>query len=191
MTDTDVTASHPGSSPESFPDSLRAQIRHGFTAAQQYLAAAAYFDSTRLPHLADYAYARSRQHYTNALRIVQYLLDQDLEAQIGGVDEIRSIFDDVRAAAALLLQTEQTCSAQIDDLVRTARVTGDYPGERFVQWFLEEQVHNVAGLTTLLTVIDRAGGELFDVEQFVARELHTRARSENSAPKAAGQRIFA
>ncbi|WP_330233851.1 ferritin-like domain-containing protein [Nocardia sp. NBC_00508] len=178
MPDTDVA--------QSFPDLLRAQIRHGFTAAQQYLAAAVYFDSKRLPQLAGHAYTRSREQYANALRMVQYLLDRDLEVRIGGLAEIHSAFENPRAALALLLEIEQSRSTQISDLARAARTSGDYLGERFVQWFLEEQVKNVAGMTTLLTVIDRADGQLFDVEEFVARELRAGPRADITAPKMAG-----
>ncbi|MEU4339688.1 ferritin-like domain-containing protein [Nocardia sp. NPDC023852] len=178
MTDTDVA--------ESFPDVLRAQIRHGFTAAQQYLAAAVYFDSNRLPQLAGHGYGRSREHYAHALRMVQYLLDRDLYVQIGGLDEVRSTFEDPRAAIAFLLEVEQTHSTQISDVARAARLSGDYLGERFIQWFLEEQVRSVARTTTLLTVIDRAAGQLFDVEEFIARELRAPQPFDGTAPKIAG-----
>ncbi|MGW4089044.1 ferritin [Nocardia sp. NPDC004750] len=171
---------------ESFPDLLRTQIRHGFSTAQQYLAAAVYFDSRRLPQLAGHAYDRSREHYGNSLRMVQYLLDRDLPVQIGGLDEIESTFESPRGAVASLLEIEQVRSARISDLARTARISGDYLGERFIGWFLAEQVKNVAGMSTLLAVIDRADGQLFDVEEFVARETRPRPRTDIPAPKMAG-----
>ncbi|WP_039794219.1 ferritin [Nocardia araoensis] len=171
---------------ESFPDLLRTQIRHGFTTAQQYLAAAVYFDARRLPQLAGHAYARSREHYGNALRMVQYLLDRDLPVQIGGLDGIDSAFESPRGAVALLLKIEQIGSSRISDLARAARASGDYLGERFIQWFLAEQVQNVAGMSTLLAVVDRADGQLFDVEEFVAREMRSRPRTDIPAPKMAG-----
>ncbi|MGQ4598819.1 ferritin-like domain-containing protein [Nocardia sp. R6R-6] len=186
MPDIDVAAPFPESSPETFPELLRAQIRHGFTAAQQYLAAAVYFDSNRLPRLAGHAYTRSREQYANSLRLVQYLLDRDLEVRIGGLDEIHSTFDSPRTAIALLLEGEQIRSTQTSDLARAARTSGDYLGERFIQWFLEEQMKNVAGMTTLLAVLDRADGRLLDVEEFVARELRTGPRGDIAAPKMAG-----
>ncbi|MFI5538523.1 ferritin [Nocardia sp. NPDC051900] len=108
---------------ESFPDLLRTQIRHGFTTAQQYLAAAVYFDSRRLPQLAGHAYDRSREHYGNSLRMVQYLLDRDLPVQIGGLDEIESTFESPRGAVASLLDIEQVRSARISDLAHTARTS--------------------------------------------------------------------
>ncbi|WP_159922375.1 MULTISPECIES: ferritin [Nocardia] len=171
---------------ESFPDLLRTQIRHGFTTAQQYLAAAVYFDSRRLPQLAGHAYARSREHHGNTLRMVQYLLDRDLPVRIGGLGEIESTFESPRGAVAVLLRIEQARSTQIGDLARAARTSGDYLGERFIRWFLEEQVKSVAGMTTLLAVLDRADGQLFDVEEFVAREMRTRPRTDIPAPKMAG-----
>ncbi|PXX63024.1 ferritin [Nocardia tenerifensis] len=169
-----------------FPALLSAQIQHGLTAAQQYLAAAVYLDSNRLPQLAKHCYAKSGEQRAHALRMVQYLLDRDLPVHIGGLDEIRSAFETPRAAIAFLLETEQHRTAQITGLARAARESGDYLGERFIQWFLEEQVDDVARMTTLLTVIDRSTDNLFDVENFIARELRTPQRTDNSTPRMAG-----
>ncbi|WP_227997880.1 ferritin [Nocardia australiensis] len=165
---------------------LRAQIRRGFTAAQQYLSAAVYLDSNRLPRLAEYCYGKSGEHRGHALRMVQYLLDRDLEVQVGGLDEVKSSFESPRETIAFLLEAERTRSTQITALAGAARSSGDYLGERFIQWFLEEQVEEVAGMTTLLTVIDRAAGDLFDVEDFISRELRTTPRADLTAPKMAG-----
>lgn len=169
-----------------FPALLRVQIRRGFTTAQQYLAAAVYFDSHRLPRLAQHSYANSEKHRAHALRMVQYLLDRDIDVRVGGLDEVVSDFESARAAMAFLLDTERGYTAEITALTGVARESGDYLGERFIQWFLEEQVGVVAGISTLLSVIDRAAGDLFDVEQFIAREVRVPARPDVMAPKMAG-----
>ncbi|MDI9917782.1 ferritin, partial [Rhodococcus sp. IEGM 1379] len=62
---------------------------------------------------------------------------------------------------------------------------GDYLGEQFMQWFLKEQVEEVASMTTLLTIADRAGANLFDLEDFVSREMST-VSDTTGAPAAAG-----
>ncbi|MDI9954665.1 ferritin, partial [Rhodococcus sp. IEGM 1305] len=64
----------------------------------------------------------------------------------------------------------------------------DYLGEQFMQWFLKEQVEEVASMTTLLTIADRAGSNLFDLEEFVAREMSGPADT-SGAPHAAGGSI--
>ncbi|WP_378735672.1 ferritin [Nocardia brasiliensis] len=176
----------PDTDAQPFPRLLRAQIRHGFTAAQQYLAAAVYFDSNRLPQLAKHCYDKSGEQRGHALRMVQYLLDRDLDVQIAGLDEIQSTFESPRAAIAFLLETEQNRSKQITGLARAARESNDYLGERFIQWFLKEQVEDVARMTTVLAVIERSAGNLFDVEDFLARELRAPRRIDNATPRMAG-----
>jgi ferritin len=169
-----------------FPDLLRAQIRHGLTAAQQYLSAAVYLDSDRLPQLAKYCYGKSDENRAHALRMVQYLLDRDMEVQVAGLNEVRASFESPRSAVAFLLESERTSAKQITALADAARTSGDYLGERFIQWFLKEQVEDVAGMTTLLNVVDRAAGDLFDVEDFISRELRAAPRADLTAPKMAG-----
>ena len=46
-------------------------------------------------------------------------------------------------------------SDQIGELFRVAREEGDYLSEQFVQWFLKEQVEEVATMTELLDVAER------------------------------------
>ncbi|MBF6437908.1 ferritin [Nocardia cyriacigeorgica] len=171
----------------SFPALLRDQIRHGFTAGQQYLAAAVYFEANRLPQLARHCYGRSDEHRGHALRMVQHLLDRDLEVTVGGLDEVRPTFESPHAAIAFLHAREQRLTDQTVECAKAARASNDYLGEQFMQWFLEQQLDEVSAMTTLLTVLERAAGNLFDVEEFAARELPTTvAPAGNSAPKMAG-----
>ena len=55
-----------------------------------------------------------------------------------------------------------------------------------MQWFLKEQVEEVAAMSTLLTVIDRADGNLFHVEDFLARESVGDDDANSGAPRVAG-----
>jgi len=174
---------------EAFPASLREQIRRGFTIAQQYLTIAVYFDSLRLPRLAAQCYRRQSRHRENALRIVQYLLDRDLEVHVGGLDEPRSDFESPRAAVAVLLADERAYTDASTMLVDIARTHGDRLGEQFAEWFLREQLENVADITTLLAVLDREGGTLFDVEEFAARDLPAPGNADPAAPRMAGAGI--
>ncbi|MFC4124029.1 ferritin [Nocardia rhizosphaerae] len=170
----------------SFADLLRAQIRHGLTAAQQYLSAAVYFDCQRLPELAGQAYARSARSRGHAMRMVQYLLDRDIAVSIGGLDEIDAEFESPRAAIACLLDRERRTTAQVSSLAAAAREAGDYLGEQFVQWFLHAQVTDVAEMSTLLAVLDRQHN-LFQVEEFIRRELAGAVMVDKTAPRMAGQ----
>ena len=98
---------------------------------------------------------------------------------------MRNRFDSPTEALRLALDQERTVTEQVSRLASVAREEHDYLGEQFMQWFLKEQVEEVALTTTLVRVADRAGTNLFHLEDFVARELAPAAADPN-APKAAG-----
>jgi bacterioferritin B len=173
-------------SDSAFHELLREQIRHEFTASQQYIVIAVYFDSNKLPQLARRFYAQAAEERSHALMMVQYLLDRDVPVRVGGLDPITSTVTSVRGAVEFALNQERDVTTKITQLAQTARSSGDYLGEQFIQWFLKEQVEEVASMTTLLAVVDRADGNLFDVEDFVARDFGGAAGRDPSAPRVAG-----
>jgi ferritin len=164
---------------------LREQIRAEFTASQQYVAIAVHFDADDLPQLAKHFYAQAVEERNHAMMLVQYLIDRDVEVEIPGTDPVRNAFASPTDALRLALEQERTVTEQISRLAAVARDEGDYLGEQFMQWFLKEQVEEVALITTLLRVGERAGENLFHLEDFVARDVAA-ATADPAAPKAAG-----
>jgi ferritin len=86
---------------------------------------------------------------------------------------------------ALAVDQERAVTEQVSRLASVAREESDYLGEQFMQWFCKEQTREMALMATLLRVADRAGHNLFDLENFVAREVGS-APSASGAPHAAG-----
>jgi ferritin len=164
---------------------LQEQIRNEFTAAQQYVAIAVYFDDADLPQLAGHFYGQAVEERNHAMMVVRHLLDRDIRVDIPGVDSVRNSFDSARDAIALALDQERNVTDQITALAAAARDERDYLGEQFMHWFLKEQVEEVASMTTLLRIADRAGGNLFHLEDFVSREMAS-ATTDPTAPTAAG-----
>lgn len=164
---------------------LHDQIGHEFTASQQYIAIAAYFDDADLPQLAAHFYKQAVEERNHAMMIVRYLIDRRVSVEIPPVGAVTNGFTAPREPLALALAQEQTVTEQVTELARTARDEGDYIGEQFMQWFLKEQVEEVALMDTLLTVAERAGDNYFDLEEFVAREISVES-SDPTAPPAAG-----
>ena len=169
----------------SFAELLREQVRHEFTASQQYIAIAVWFDGRDLPRLAAHFYAQSVEERNHAMMMIQYLLDRDWEVAIPGVDEVRNDFSDVTEPLALALSQEQIVTRQIEAIFRAARDEGDLLGEQFMLWFLKEQVEEVAQMNTLNTIATRAGANWFYIEDHLAREQVGEA-DDASAPAAAG-----
>ncbi|MCV7173512.1 ferritin [Mycobacterium manitobense] len=168
-----------------FHELLTDQVRSEFTAAQQYIAIAVHFDGADLPQLAKHFYGQAVEERNHAMMLVQYLLDRDVDVAIPGVDGVCNRFDTPRDALKLALDQERAVTEQISRLASVARDEGDYLGEQFMQWFLKEQVEEVATMTTLVRIADRAGTDLFHLEDFVAREISVPA-ADPTAPRAAG-----
>jgi ferritin len=169
-----------------FHSLLQEQVRHEFTASQQYIALAVWFDGQDLPQLAKHFYHQSLEERNHAMMIVQYLLDNGIQPPIPGVDNVQNEFTAPAELVELALKQEKTVTDEIVKLAKVARDEDDYKGEQFMQWFLKEQVEEVAQMTTLLNVMRRASGNLFDVETFLARESVGDSGSDALAPHAVG-----
>jgi bacterioferritin B len=168
---------------------LQEQIRNEFTASQQYTAVAVWYDDQDLPQLAGHFYKQALEERNHAMMMVQYLLDKDIRPTIPGVGEVESDFKTALEPLELALQQEITVTKQIETLARAARDESNYIGEQFMQWFLKEQVEEVAAMTTLVNVAKRAGDNLFHLEDFLAREITGATADDPTAPTAAGGRV--
>jgi ferritin len=169
----------------SFNALLSTQIGNEFAASQQYIAVAAWFANEDLPQLARYFYRQSVEERNHAMMMVQYMLDRDVPFTIPGVPAVRNDFANVTEPLALALQQEREVTASIEALFRAARAEDDALGEQFMLWFLKEQVEEVASMTTLLNIAERADN-LFDIENFIARETIGDGGRGSSGPEAAG-----
>src|SRR3972149_4983241 len=149
-----------------FGAALNGQVAYEFAASQQYVAIAVYYDGQTLPQLAAHFYGQSVEERNHAMMIVQYLLDADLEPAIPGVAAPQTSFADVVAPVALALEQEQKVTAQIAGLVKLAREEGDFVGEQFLYWFLQEQREEVSSMTALLQVVEgsRAHGVVLQAD---------------------------
>jgi ferritin len=165
---------------------LGEQVGHELAAHLQYMAIAVWFDSHDLPQLAAHFYRQALEERNHGMMIVQYHLDRSLPVKIPGTPEVRNDFADVLEPLQLALDQEEQVTRQIEAIFRAAREEGDALGEQFLMWFLEEQVEEVAAANTLLTVARRAGDNLFDLENYVARETIGDAGESAAAPRAAG-----
>ena len=168
-----------------FVERLGEQIAHEFAASQQYIANAVYYDAQTLPRLADFFYRQAVEERNHALMMVQYLLDADAEPAIPGVTAPQTAFDDIAGPVELALAQERRVSDQIAGLMGVAREQNDYLSEQFVQWFLKEQVEEVASMSSLLDVVRRSMSAPDSVEDYLAREDRA-ATTDPTAPPVAG-----
>jgi len=168
-----------------FVEQLNAQIGNELGAHNQYLAVAVHFDALTMPRMAAFFYAQALEERAHAMMMVQYLLDTDADVTIPGVDAPESAFADVVAPIELALDQEKRVTEQINSLLRIAREENDFASEQFMQWFIKEQVEEVAKMSDLLAVVSRNRDDIEDIEEYVAREQGG-DRDDVMAPRIAG-----
>ena len=170
-----------------FVERLNEQIAYEFAASQQYIANAIYYESQTLPRLAAFFYSQAVEERNHAMMMVRYLLDADANVTIPGVSAPETEFADIISPLALALEQERRVSDQVAALMGVAREEGDFLSEQFVQWFLKEQVEEVATMSELLDVAERVRDFPMTLEEFIARERPGRSGGEDaSAPEPAG-----
>ena len=170
----------------SFAASLNEQIRNEFSASQQYIAVAVYYDSQSLAVLAAHFYRQAVEERNHAMIMVQYLLDADEDVVTPGIDPPQTDFADAVAPVALALGQEKRVTEQIIELVKLAREEGELVGEQFLHWFLQEQREEVASMTELLAIVERGKDNLLAVEEYLSRAAGGENPLEAGAPPAAG-----
>ncbi|MBA2568460.1 MAG: ferritin [Actinobacteria bacterium] len=170
-----------------FPQVMNEQVAHEFAASQQYVAIAVYYDAETLPELAAHFYRQSVEERNHAMMLVQYLLDAGHDVVTPGVEAPQTSFPDVRAPVALALEQEKRVTEQIATLAALAREENDLVGEQFLHWFLAEQREEVASMSDLLAIVERASeSNILLVEDYLARNQVGDAGESASAPPAAG-----
>jgi bacterioferritin B len=169
-----------------FTESLKGQIAYEFGASQQYVAIAAWYDAETLPQLAAHFYRQAVEERNHAMMIVQYLLDAGAKVTIPAVGEPQNDFADPVAPVRLALEQERTVTEQISRLASLAQKENDLVGAEFLNWFLKEQREEVASMSALLVIVERASDNILLAEEYLVRRQIGDAGLDPTAPTAAG-----
>jgi len=171
---------------KNFAKALNDQIANEFSASMQYIGAAVYYDAETLPRLAAFFYRQAAEERDHAMMMVQFLLDINAEVRIPDISGKESSFDDAVSPVRMSLEQEQRVGEEINALFKLARETNDFRAEQFMQWFVKEQVEEVALMSDLLNVVERSKDNLPLVEDYLAREQPGEEGEDPTAPPAAG-----
>jgi ferritin len=170
---------------DAFIDQLNLQIGHEFAAHQQYLAIAIYYDEQTMQQTAQLFFNQAVEERNHAMMMVRYLLDADARVQIPAIPAPVCSFEDVVSPVVLALEQEKRVTRQINELIGIARRENDFASDQFMQWFIKEQIEEVAKMSDLLAVCRRSAHDVEQIEDYVQRESAS-ATADPTAPRIAG-----
>lgn len=152
-------------------DALNQQVGHEFGASLQYVAIAAYFDRDNLPVLARHFYQQAAEERDHAMRFVKFIVDTDGSLAIPAIPAPRNQFSSAQEAVQLSLDWERTVTQQINALMDRAIKENNHIARNVLEWFISEQLEEMASMELLLGMVRRAGDAgLLLVESHLARE---------------------
>ncbi len=158
--------------------SINEQIGSEFSAMLQYIAIAAHFEAETLPELASFFSRQAEEEKEHAQRFIKFVLDTGAGVQIPAIPAPQARFQFAEEAVKLSLEQEKKVTAQVNNLVHIAKGETDYLTDNFLQWFVQEQLEEVASMEALLRVVQRSGeGNLMRVEEYLARKCGKGAAS--------------
>ena len=155
-------------------DALNAQMGRELEAHLQYLAVSSWFDAEGLPELSRFFAAQAAEEHEHALKFLHYIQDVGGPVAIPSLAGPKPSFESAEEAVAASLESEQNVTAHIDRAMDLAVTKNDHATQAFLQWFVAEQVEEVATMGEMLQVARRVGEDnLMLLEDYVARSVPT------------------
>lgn len=147
---------------------INAQIGNELGASMQYLQIASHFSKDSLPNFAKFFFAQSEEEREHAMKLLHFLLEVGADVKIPAIPEMKSEFASAEEAVGAALNWEMEVTKQIYNLVDIAVKDKDYISQRFLDWFVSEQLEEISSMETLLAMIKRVGEKnIFQLESHV------------------------
>lgn len=132
---------------------LNEQINKEQYSAHLYLAMAAAFERMTLKVFAAYYYKQAEEETAHAMKIFEYVIDQGGTVILKAIGEPRTNYDSVQEIVDLALEHEIKVTNMINDLVALAEKENDFATRGFLEWFVKEQVEEVASAQEMSAVV--------------------------------------
>jgi ferritin len=142
---------------------LIAQVASELSAHQTYMGISIYFTRQSLNGWAKFFHDQATEEAEHGGKIIEYLVDNDVEFSLPQVGGAPTTYPSARAAVEVAQASEAKVTAQFEALANAARDAKDNRTLQFVQWFIEEQVEEERTMAALLDLID-SGINLFQAE---------------------------
>ena len=138
-------------------DALNQQVKFEFSSANYYLAMAAYCKSEDLDGFANFFEVQAEEEKFHAMKMFNFINDLGGRALIYGFEDPKNDYTSVEEAVKTALDHEKIVTDRINQLMDIAVNEKNYACVSFLNWYVDEQVEEMAMMTALLNKIKRIG----------------------------------
>ncbi|MBI4977334.1 MAG: ferritin [Spirochaetes bacterium] len=153
-------------------EALNRQINAELYSAYLYLAMASYFESHTFKGFAHWNAKQFGEEQGHAMRIYKYIFDRGGRVSLDAIAAPQKEWKSPLDAFSMAYDHEQKVTGMIHSLVELARAEKDTATERFLDWFVNEQVEEEDHARTIvdkLTLAKENLGALFMIDAELGR----------------------
>ena len=157
-------------------DAINEQIKNEFYSGWLYLAMAYKAEELSLKYFAEWFRMQEAEERMHATKMCTYLIDQGADVKLSALDAPKFDGSSIATMVKETVKHEKFITDCISNLVNIAREDKDNATFNFLQWYVEEQVEEVASVTELEDLVTLAGpNQLLLLEDRVKNIIAQRA----------------
>lgn len=157
---------------------MNEQIKHELYSAYLYLSMSAYFEANNLAGFAHWMRVQAQEELVHAMKFYDFILERGERIALLAIEQPPTEFQSPLAIFEQALEHEKSVTAKINNIYAAAVKEADYPGQTFLQWFVDEQVEeekNATSIVETLKLVGSQGNALYMLD----RELGRREAEED------------
>lgn len=122
-----------------------------------YLSMAAYFESKNLNGFANWMKLQSQEEYVHGLKFYDYIHQVGGRVTLSQITAPKTDWKNIKEVFTETLEHEKFITDLINKLVDLAILEKDHATNNFLQWFVNEQVEEVANAEDLVNKLEMIG----------------------------------
>ena len=155
---------------------LNDQINKELYSAYLYMDFANYYEEEGLTGFANWYMIQAQEERDHALKFRSYLHENGEKVVLEAIAQPDKKFTDHIAPLEAGLEHEKYVTSLINDIYAAALEAHDYRAQKFLGWFIDEQLEEEDNADTMITNMKLFGGDpkgLYDLDQACAARIYT------------------
>ncbi|PKN83027.1 MAG: ferritin [Chloroflexi bacterium HGW-Chloroflexi-8] len=145
------------------------QVGNEFAASSQYLAIAIYFEKEAFGNTSKFFYKQAEEEKEHAMKLLKYVVETGGDAPIPAIPAPKAVIKSAEDAFVTSLNWEMEVTGQINGLMDLAKQQNDYLAQKFLDWFVEEQLEEVTTMEKFLLIVRKLGEKnIYMLESIIA-----------------------
>ena len=138
-------------------DALNKHLNEEFYSSYLYLSMAAYFEEQNFKGFANWFKIQSQEEYGHAMKFYAFIIQTGGDVTLKEITAPKTNWKSVMEAFKDTLAHENKITGLIHKLVDLAMQSKDYATNNFLQWFVNEQVEEVATVEEIIHKLEMIG----------------------------------